>query len=82
MQQDSTALKYIKYAAITISGLMVAGIATLMFLARGTGEDITGIVAPALLVTSLSSVVAIVAAVSQKRVQKTVNMKSENERTV
>ncbi|MEP7339453.1 MAG: DUF2975 domain-containing protein [Acidobacteriota bacterium] len=69
MQQDLTTLKYIKYAAVAISGLMVAGIATLMVLARGTGEDITGIVAPALLITILSSVVAIVAAVLQKRVQ-------------
>ena len=49
---------------------MMAGIATLMFLARGTGEDITGIVAPALLITFLSSVVAIVATVLQKRAQR------------
>ncbi len=70
MQQDLTTLKYIKCAAITISGLMVAGIIALMFLARGTGEDITGIVAPALLITFLSSVVAIVATVFQRRRQK------------
>ena len=70
MQQDATTLKYIQYAAITISGLMVAGIATLMFLARGTGEDITGIVAPALLLTFLSSVVAIVAAILQRRARR------------
>jgi len=49
---------------------MVAGIATLMVLARGKGEDITGVVAPALLITFASSVVATVAAVLQKRVQK------------
>lgn len=71
MQQDSTTLKYIKYAAVTISGLMVAGIATLMFLARGTGEDITGIVAPAILITFLSSVATVVATVLQWRAQKT-----------
>jgi hypothetical protein len=70
MQQDLTTLKYIKYAAITISALMVAGIVTLMFISRGKGEDITGIVAPALLITILSSVVAIVAAVYQKRAQR------------
>jgi spore maturation protein SpmA len=70
MQQDPTTLKYIKYAAVTISSLMVAGIVTLMLLARGTGEDITGIVAPALLITFLSGVVAIVAAVLQKRAQR------------
>ena len=79
MQQDATTLKYIKYAAVAISGLMVAGIATLMFLARGTGEDITGIVAPALLITFASSVVATVAAVFQKRVQKPIDTKSKND---
>ena len=70
MQRDLTALKYIKYSAVTISGLMVVGIATLMVLARGKGEDITGIVAPALLITFLSTVVAIVAAVLQRRMQR------------
>ncbi|HEX4945395.1 MAG TPA: DUF2975 domain-containing protein [Blastocatellia bacterium] len=79
MQQDATAWKYIKYAAITISGLMVAGIATLMVLARGTGEDITGIIAPALLITLLSGIVAIVAAGFQRRVRKALDGKSEND---
>ena len=78
MQQDSTTLKYIKYAAVTISGLMVAGIATLMFLTRGKGEDITGIVAPALLITFASSVVATVAAVLQKRTQTAIDMRKED----
>jgi hypothetical protein len=64
------ALRRIKYAALTISALMVAGIAGLMVLSRGKGEDITGIVAPGLLVTIVSGVVAIVTAVLQKRVQK------------
>ena len=67
MQPESTKFKRIKYAAVTIGGLMLAGIATLMFLARGTGEDITGIVAPALLIAFLSCAVAILAAVFQKR---------------
>jgi len=44
-------------------------------LSRGKGEDITGIVAPALLVTFVSSVVAIVAAVLQKRAQKAIDIK-------
>jgi spore maturation protein SpmA len=70
MKQDPATLKYVKYSAVTISGLMVVGIATLMVLARGKGEDITGIVAPALLITFLSSVVAIVAAVLQRRMQR------------
>jgi hypothetical protein len=71
MKQDSKPLlKLIKYSAITISALMVTGIITLMILARGKGEDIAGIVAMALLVTIASSVVAIVAAVLQKKAQK------------
>jgi hypothetical protein len=66
MQSPST-LKHLKYSGITISALMVAGIVTLMVLSRGKGEDITGIVAPALLITIISSVVSIVAALLQKR---------------
>lgn len=68
MSHDSvTALKTVKYAAITLSGLMAAGIVTLMVLARGTGEDITGIVSPALLLAAVSAVVAIIASVIQRR---------------
>jgi hypothetical protein len=71
MTQDSTLfLKVVKYSAVALSALMVAGILTLMVLSRGTGEDITGIVAPALLITFVSSVVAIVAAVLQKRMSR------------
>jgi hypothetical protein len=71
MKRDSTLfLKIVKYSASTLSALMVAGIATLMFLARGKGEDIAGIVAAALLITFVSGVVAIVAAVLQKRAQR------------
>jgi hypothetical protein len=83
MKQDSTLfLKTVKYSAIALSALMVAGIATLMVLARGKGEDITGIVAPALLLTFVSSVVATFAAVIQKRVQKAIDIKSKNDLTV
>jgi hypothetical protein len=80
MTQDSTLfLKTVKYSAIALSVLMVAGIATLMVISRGKGEDITGIVAPALLITIASSVVATVAAVFQKRVQKAIDIQSKNE---
>jgi DUF2975 family protein len=79
MKRDSTLfLKAMKYCAITLGALMVAGIATLMVLSRGKGEDITGIVAPALLITLASGVVATVAAVFQKRAQKAMDIKSEN----
>ena len=48
-----------------------------MVLSRGKGEDITGIVAPALLITIVSGVVAIVAAILQKRVKEAIDTKKE-----
>ena len=71
------ALRLIKYCAITIGVLMVAGVAAVMALSFGKGEDIAGIVAMGLLVTFASSVVAAVAAVLQNQVQKAVDSKSE-----
>ena len=76
---SAKAWRYIKYSAVTIGVLMVAGIVTLMVISRVKVEYITGIVAPAILITFLSSVVAIVAAVFQKRVQKAFDVKSEND---
>lgn len=74
MNDDSIrALKLVKYGALAVSMLMVAGILTVMVLARGkTGDDgdIAGIVSPALLLTFVSGVVAAVAAVRQKRAQR------------
>jgi hypothetical protein len=61
--------KRIKLSALFLGGLMGAGIGGLMILSAGKGEDITGIVAPALLITLVSGVVAIVAAFRQKRAQ-------------
>jgi len=72
-------LKIVKYSAITLAALMVAGIVTLMFLARSTGEDITGIVATALLITIASGIAAIVAAVLQNREQKAIDLKSTSD---
>ena len=76
MQSLST-LRRVKYSAIAISALMVAGIVALMVLSRGKGEDITGIVAPALLITIVSGFVAIVAAILQNRVKKAIDTKKE-----
>ena len=56
---------------------MVAGIVALMVLSRGKAEDITGIVAPALLITIASGFVAIVAAILQKRVKTAIDTKKE-----
>lgn len=69
-ESSATALRRLKYAAVGISVLMMAGIITLMILARGKGEDIAGIVAMALMITVASGVVAAVAAVLQRRVQR------------
>lgn len=66
---ESKFLRRLKRSALAVCTLMLAGIAGLMFLSRGKGEDITGIVAPALLVTIVSGVVALIAAVQQKRVK-------------
>jgi hypothetical protein len=71
------ALRQIKCCAITISILMVAGIAAVMALSVGKGEEIAGIVAMGLLMTFASSVVAAIAAVLQKQVQKAIDIKSE-----
>lgn len=70
--------RLVKYFAIAFGGLMVAGIATLMFLARGTGEDITGIVAPALLLTLVSGVAAVVAAILQSRSERDQRKEGDN----
>ncbi|HVY69727.1 MAG TPA: hypothetical protein VHH73_07335 [Verrucomicrobiae bacterium] len=71
MKRDRTLLlKLVKYTALAFCALMVAGIGTLMCLARGKGEDIAGIVAMALLVTIASGVVATVAAVLKKRARR------------
>jgi hypothetical protein len=60
-------LGQIKFCAIVLSAMMLAGIVGLMILSAGKGEDITGIVAPALLIALLSGVAAAVTAVMQKR---------------
>ena len=71
------ALGRIKYSAIAISSMMVSGIATVMVLSAGTGEDITGIVMMGLIVTFASSVIATFTAVLQKQVQKGIDMQKE-----
>jgi hypothetical protein len=72
----------VKHSAIGVGALMLAGIVSLMVLARGTGEDITGIVAPALLITIVSVFVAVVATVAEKRAQKAINLNSHNDLSV
>jgi hypothetical protein len=57
--------RLVKFLALAVGALTVAGIAAVMLLARGTEEDITGVVAPALLLTVLSAVAAVVAGILQ-----------------
>jgi hypothetical protein len=64
-------LNVVQYAAMAVGVLTLTGIASLMFLARGTGEDINGIVAPAALIAIVSGVVALVAWTTRKRALKT-----------
>jgi hypothetical protein len=71
------ALRQIKYSAITISMLAVTGIAALMVISAGTGEDSAGPVMMGLIMTLASSVVAAVAAVLQTQVRKAIDIKSE-----
>ena len=67
-------LTTVKYSAVAVVVVMMAGILTVMVLARGkTGDDgdIAGVVAPALLLTCVAGVVAAIAAVCQKRAKRT-----------
>jgi ABC-type polysaccharide/polyol phosphate export permease len=76
MQPDSILfLKALKYVAISLGALMVAGIAFLMFISWDKDEDITGIVAPALLIVIVSVIAAIVTAILQWRAEKQLDQK-------
>jgi hypothetical protein len=76
-QLSVRALRQIKYSAITIGILAVTGIAALMVISAGTGEDGAGPVMMGLIMTFASSVVAAVAAVLQTQVQKAIDIKKE-----
>lgn len=73
MRDDLRLLDTVRYTATAVSVLTAAGILALMVLASGkTGDDgdIAGVVAPALLLTCASGVVAIVATLRRKRAQR------------
>ncbi len=77
----SSPIKLVKYVAVAACGLMVAGIVTLMVLARGTGEDITGVVSPAALIAIVSGVVAIMAFIAERREPGNGKSESDTDRT-
>ncbi len=64
------ALRHIKHAAIAIGLLMLVGIAWVMFLSAGTGDDSAGPVMIGLIGAFASSVVAAVMTLMQSAVQK------------
>ncbi|HEX2748829.1 MAG TPA: DUF2975 domain-containing protein [Verrucomicrobiales bacterium] len=74
---SARALRHIKHSALAIGFLMLAGIAWVMFLSAGTGDDSAGPVMIGLIGTFASSVVAAVAAVLRTQVQKVTNAKKE-----
>jgi hypothetical protein len=66
------ALGHIKHSAIAIGLLMVAGVAWVMFLSAGSGDDAAGPVMIGFIGTFASSVVAAVAVVLQTHVQNAI----------
>jgi archaellum biogenesis protein FlaJ (TadC family) len=81
-ESSAGALRQIKISAFAITVLLIAGIVGLMILSRGKGEDITGVVAPALLLTIAACAVAAIAGAFQKRVQRAVDARSEDDAAV
>ena len=76
------ALQHIKHSAITIGLLMVAGVAWVLVLSAGSGDDSAGPVAVGLMGTFASTVVAAMTGVLQQVVQKGIDTKSSDDRTV
>lgn len=71
------ALRHIKNSALIVGLLMVTGIAWILILSAGTGEDSAGPVMIGLIGTFASSVVAAAAAVLRTQVQKVIDTKKE-----
>jgi hypothetical protein len=74
------ALKNIKYCAIVISCLYLAGMPCLIFLAEK--DDAPGVAALGLIISFASIVIAVFAAVLQKLLKNAIEIKSENDLTV
>ncbi|MBL6009990.1 DUF2975 domain-containing protein [Bacillus halotolerans] len=74
------ALKKIKYCAITISLLLVAGMPLFYLIAEM--DDAPGIILIGLVLIFASMVIAVFAAVLQRLLQEAIDIKSENDLTV
>ncbi|MFZ3579215.1 DUF2975 domain-containing protein [Virgibacillus sp. DJP39] len=75
-----SALKNIKYCAITISTLYVLGMP--LFYLMAERDDAPGIILIGMVIIFASFVIAVFAAVLQKLVKNAIDIKSENELTV
>lgn len=73
-------LKNIKYCAIIISALYVAGMPILYLMAER--DDAPGIIVIGLIIIFASMVIAVFAAVLQKLLKEAIDIKSENDLTV
>lgn len=73
-------LKIIKYCAIAISGLYVAGLPLFYLIAEK--DDAPGIIVIGMVIIFASMVIAVFAAVLQKLLKEAIDIKSENDLTV
>jgi hypothetical protein len=71
------ALRHIKHSAVTIGLLMATGVAWVLVLSAGTGDDSAGPVAVGMMGAFASSIVAAATAVLQQLVQKGIDAKRE-----
>ncbi len=74
------ALKWIKYSAITMTGLYLVGMPVVVLIAES--DDAPGVVILGFLLACSPLIIAVFAAVLQKLVQSAIDIKSENELTV
>jgi hypothetical protein len=79
-QLSADALKYIKYCALTMSGLYMLGMPVVFLVAEW--DDAPGLVIIGFLAACSPIVIAVFAAVLQKLVQSAIDIKSENDLTV
>lgn len=74
------ALKYIKYCALTMSGLFMIGMPVIFLIAET--DDAPGLIIIGFLLACSPTIVAVFAAVLQKLIQNAIDLKSENELTI
>ncbi|NGM85308.1 DUF2975 domain-containing protein [Paenibacillus sp. 7124] len=79
-ERSVSALKIIKYCAITISILYAAGMPLVYLIAEK--DDAPGLIVLGLVIVFASIVVAVFAAVLQKLLRNAIDIKSENDLTV